>query len=166
MKTYPILNGKRKCSKCGRVKLLSEFHKNRALKAGIFSWCKSCGNRLVRGRRKKRLKHYREMEAKKRERNRVSLRLWHRNRRIEMKRKIIKHYGGRCKCCGEDRIEFLAIDHIGGGGKKHRKEVGSGNMLYWIIKNNYPKGFRILCHNCNMSLGIFGYSPACKNLKQ
>ena len=105
------------------------------------------------------------MEARKRERNRETIRQWHKDKRLEMKKKIIKYYGGKCACCGESRIEFLAIDHIGGGGKKHRKKIGAGNLLYWIIRNNYPKGFRILCHNCNMSFGLYGYSPACPNKK-
>src|SRR5688572_6031846 len=33
-------------------------------------------------------------------------------------------YGGAvCKCCGETRTEFLSIDHVQGGGGKHRKEI-------------------------------------------
>ena len=24
----------------------------------------------------------------------------------------------------------------------------------WIIKNNFPKGFQVLCHNCNYAKGI------------
>ena len=77
-------------------------------------------------------------------------------------RKIaITHYGGVCACCGETKFEFL-IDHIDGNGNKHRKEHGiaSGSqMARWLKRNNYPVGFRILCHNCNMSIGIYGYCP-------
>lgn len=29
----------------------------------------------------------------------------------------------------------------------------------WLKKNDYPKGFQILCHNCNMSKGFYGYCP-------
>lgn len=75
----------------------------------------------------------------------------------------IEHYSENkncCKCCGENKIEFLSIDHINGGGTKHRKEIGGGQLMYqWLIKNNFPKGFRILCFNCNQSLGIYGYCP-------
>jgi len=74
----------------------------------------------------------------------------------------ISHYGGRCECCGETHIEFLTIDHPNGGGNKHRKEIGvtAGFPFYrWIIKNNYPEGLRVLCLNCNFSLGRFGYCP-------
>src|SRR3990170_1408240 len=24
---------------------------------------------------------------------------------------VIEHYGGKCSCCGENRIEFLCLDH-------------------------------------------------------
>ena len=32
----------KKCSKCGIVRLKSNFHKNRNSKDGLFSYCKSC----------------------------------------------------------------------------------------------------------------------------
>jgi len=73
----------------------------------------------------------------------------------------ISHYSNGkncCDCCGESHLEFLAIDHIDGGGNKERKKVKE--YLPLILKrNNYPKGYRVLCHNCNMSLGFYGYCP-------
>lgn len=79
--------------------------------------------------------------------------------RKEQKRKVMKAYGGRCVCCDETAIEFLSIDHIGGGGNKHRKSLGIRNIYPWLIKNKFPKGFRILCMNCNTSRGFYGYCP-------
>lgn len=65
-----------------------------------------------------------------------------------------------CECCQEKAMEFLSIDHIYGGGKEHRKMTGSGISFYrWLINNNFPKGFRVLCMNCNHSFGHFGYCP-------
>ncbi len=78
-----------------------------------------------------------------------------RSTRIE----CLQHYGGKCDCCGEGRAEFLAIDHIGGGGLRHKKEIGNQPIDQWLKKNKYPSGFRVLCHNCNMSLGFYGYCP-------
>lgn len=70
-----------------------------------------------------------------------------------------EHYGGqRCSCCGETRYEFLAFDHINGGGRKHRKET-KVKIALWLRDNNYPAGFRVLCHNCNMAKGRYGYCP-------
>jgi hypothetical protein len=79
-----------------------------------------------------------------------------------IKQKCLDAYGGRCACCGESLFEFLAIDHIGGGGNEHRRLIGlrAGYGFHrWLIKNNFPNGFRVLCHNCNMSMGAYGYCP-------
>src|SRR6266542_6542283 len=53
-----------------------------------------------------------------------------------------KRYGPGCKCCGEVRLEFLTIDHIGGGGGDHRRKTKkvlgytrSGWMLCDLSKN-------------------------------
>jgi len=59
-------------------------------------------------------------------------------------------YGGKCACCGFDQPNALVIDHINGGGNKHRKEIGP--LLYrWLKEQGYPSGFQVLCANCNMS---------------
>lgn len=71
----------------------------------------------------------------------------------------LSHYGGKCECCGETQYEFLVIDHTEGGGNKHRKEINLINIVSWLKTNGYPEGFRVLCHNCNMALGIYGYCP-------
>ena len=76
---------------------------------------------------------------------------------------VLNHYGkGKpsCVCCKEIIIEFLSLDHINGGGTQHRKKVGSGTAFYlWIIRNNFPKGFQVLCHNCNQAIGFYGDCP-------
>ncbi len=69
--------------------------------------------------------------------------------------KIIKYYSNgtmTCECpgCTENQIEFLCIDHINNNGAEHRKEIGGRTTMYlWLIKNNFPSGFRVLCFNCN-----------------
>jgi hypothetical protein len=70
-----------------------------------------------------------------------------------LKVKVINVYGGKCVCCGEDRLPFLSFDHVNGGGRAHRKIAGYGTpFLRWIIRNNYPDMLRILCMNCNMAV--------------
>jgi hypothetical protein len=81
-------------------------------------------------------------------------------RRRLLRLKAIEHYGGCCQCCSEGRVQFLAIDHINGKGNWHRKTaVGNRTIAEWLHKNGYPEGFRILCHNCNGSIGFYGFCP-------
>lgn len=81
-------------------------------------------------------------------------------RRREIRKQVIEHYGSRCFCCGETEIEFLTIDHVNGGGHKHKSQVGKGlRFLQWIIKNDYPSDLQILCWNCNCARGAYGYCP-------
>lgn len=77
------------------------------------------------------------------------------------KQDVIEHYGGVCKCCGESNQAFLTIDHINGGGTKHRKD-GSivGNSFYrWLRNQGYPDGYQVLCFNCNCAKGLYGRCP-------
>lgn len=62
-----------------------------------------------------------------------------------------QHYGAQCVCCGESREKFLTIDHINNDGAEHRKSIGQGgSRLYkWLIDNNFPDTFQLLCFNCN-----------------
>ena len=89
-----------------------------------------------------------------------------RARRQRHRMEVLNYYGNndpKCACCKERRLEFLAIDHINGGGNAHRRELGikggSDRIISYLRKMNFPKGYRLLCHNCNHSLGAFGYCP-------
>lgn len=104
------------------------------------------------------------IKAKKyREKNRLEI-----NKRVKLNRQkirlvVLSHYcagNPRCACCGEDEYKFLSIDHINNNGGKHRRELGSNSYMYdWIIKNNYPKDFQVLCMNCNTAKGWYGICP-------
>ncbi len=74
---------------------------------------------------------------------------------------VLTHYSKgepQCVCCGEKILEFLCIDHINGGGSRQSKKTGV-NIYAWLRKNEFPLGFRVLCHNCNSALGFYGYCP-------
>lgn len=77
-----------------------------------------------------------------------------------LRRLILDVYGKKCVCCGEGHEEFLQLDHINKDGSSHRKRVGI-NGVYRDVRNmGFPKNkFRILCSNCNQSLGMRGYCP-------
>ena len=84
------------------------------------------------------------------------------NRNRQERLKILTLYGGnppKCNCCGENIIEFLGIDHVNGGGRQHRKQLKISSIYTWLRKNNYPEGFQVLCHNCNMAKGFYGKCP-------
>ena len=72
----------------------------------------------------------------------------------ELRKIVLTHSGGKypkCKRCDYKIKEALTIDHINNDGSKHRKEIGSGssNFYKWLINNNFPTEFQILCRNCN-----------------
>lgn len=99
---------------------------------------------------------------KENERKKILQRKYHnekgRDFALRRKLKIIKHYGPNCACCGVLEHEFLAVDHINGGGNEHRRKMGikGGRHFYdWLFKNNFPDGFQILCHNCNFAKDHF-----------
>jgi len=57
----------------------------------------------------------------------------------------------KCNICGENHIEFLCIDHIDDNGADHRREIGNGGgrIYRYLINNNFPEGYQVLCNNCN-----------------
>ena len=64
------------------------------------------------------------------------------------KKAVFENYGKKCSCCGESNLLFLSIDHINGGGTKHRKRIRE-KITTWLYRNNFPKGYQTLCFNCN-----------------
>lgn len=80
----------------------------------------------------------------------------------KLRMRCLREYSSKepeCACCHESHLEFLTIDHIDGGGADHRRKMGSRNIYRWLMRNHFPKGFRVLCINCNFSLGKYGYCP-------
>lgn len=78
-----------------------------------------------------------------------------------VKKQVMEAYGGcACTCCGENRIEFLTLDHLNNDGKQHRESargvrssrVGGGYGMYlWLRRHGYPKDppLAVRCWNCN-----------------
>lgn len=138
------------CCTCKVLKPIIEFHIKKRSGGGVGTTtkCRGCKREYDKKRHTDR-------------RDEFIARMRERDRRI--RRRILERYGGpkpACACCGEARYEFLAIDHIKGGGGKERREKGSGTRFYyWLIKSGFPEGYRVLCHNCNLALGIYGFCP-------
>lgn len=73
-----------------------------------------------------------------------------RRKKEQAKAKLFAALGKECSCCGETREAFLTLDHIGGGGKKHREQVKQDRMYITVVREGCPKDkYRILCMNCN-----------------
>ena len=100
-----------------------------------------------------------EYTSRYRIKNREKLRLKALAVRRKCRREILEKYGGKCICCGEQQIEFLAIDHIYGGGKIDRGE-GTG-MKFYLQLQRQPRrdDLQLLCHNCNLAKGFYGACP-------
>lgn len=64
-----------------------------------------------------------------------------------------------CACCGLATREFLSIDHINNDGNKHRAVIGRQPIYRWLKAHSYPKGFQVLCYNCNMAKAFFKVCP-------
>lgn len=104
------------------------------------------------------LKKFREYQIQNREKICAYRRKWN----LKQRTICLKYYGGdppKCACCGETIFEFLGIDHINGGGQTHKKEIKRLVIYRWLILNNFPKGYRVLCHNCNLARGFYGECP-------
>lgn len=81
--------------------------------------------------------------------------------KLNLKSEVMGHYDGmKCACCEESDIHFLTIDHINGGGREHRRQLGQGATIYsWLKRNDYPIGYQVLCYNCNCAKGFYGVCP-------
>lgn len=75
----------------------------------------------------------------------------------ELRLEVLSNYSPDISCaiCGEKHLEFLALDHINGGGSCHRKEIKNKRTIYSDLKRKgFPSGYRVLCHNCNFKYYI------------
>lgn len=136
------------CTKCRKKLHANKFHAATKSADGLQNVCKKCN-----------LARINADNAAKRE----SGLLTHSQRtRRRLRIEVLQAYGGNkpaCACCDEDKLEFLSIDHVAGGGRKHLVHIGQSGLYTWLKRNGFPPGFRILCHNCNQAIGAYGYCP-------
>jgi hypothetical protein len=156
----------KKCSKCGEDKPRTDFYLQSSGKNGQkypAGECKTC----ARLRQKEYVsKNYTLV----RERDNKSLR----KKRTRIKEAVFAAYGGyKCNCCGETEQNFLSIDHVFNNGAEHRRSItgkrhSAGYHTYiWLVKNNFPAGFQVLCMNCQhgkrMNKGICPHKVRCND---
>lgn len=107
------------------------------------------------------IKHYNEVLEKNREwSEKAIISGYYRQLRRRLRLKVLSHYSNASppQCADPYHIhgqpftilEALSLDHIQGNGTEERKSKGSGDDFYrWLIKNNYPVAYQVLCANCN-----------------
>jgi hypothetical protein len=76
---------------------------------------------------------------------------------------VLDAYGGVCRCCGEDEFAFLALDHVNGGGRADRAARGGADWWSSLIREGFPSGYQVLCHNCNTAKERPGGCPHATN---
>jgi len=114
-------------------------YKPKVKKSGNSIGCPVCRNEKFK-------EYYRRPEVH------AGYRLREKIHRAAQRRQVLRAYGGVCACCGEVEEAFLTIDHVNNDGAQHRREIGragGSSMTGWLIQNNFPEGFQVLCWNCN-----------------
>jgi hypothetical protein len=138
--------------------------------------CSSCGiERKKQVGREEARKHRAHRTQKRREEDNRKSADYHTvnkeeiNKKVRDRNRIIRlevliHYSQdppSCACCGETHIEFLELDHPNGDGAEQRRITGArgGPDYYRVRKEGYIQKRRVLCSNCNQSMGKYGYCP-------
>lgn len=84
-----------------------------------------------------------------------------RKRTQTIRLEVLTHYSGgtpKCACCAETVLQFLALDHLEGSSQADYRQFGNScNYFSHLRKSGFPKGFQVLCHNCNESKAHYGY---------
>lgn len=156
------------CSMCHQSLSLDHYNIQRSAKDGHQAYCRPCAkvnndkNRTPEKRKANYYKNHKENLAYQQEwrdahRDQLRIRSVELNR--ERRLKVFNIYGNKCECCGESTFEFLAIDHVNGDGIEERKLFGTQQLVMRIIKSGKQPNYRLLCHNCNLALGIYKYCP-------
>ena len=100
------------CLKCRNPKPLDDFWKHPKRLFGRQSWCKQCF-RIYLSAWNHGYRHLKNQQS--------------RETYARLRLEVLAYYSPRgvpeCTCCGEQTIQFLAIDHVNGGGRQHRKAI-------------------------------------------
>jgi len=127
-------------------RLLQRWEENPELKKRAIESQKITSNKFRDKYNKNKLKKYHLVNNIINEKRKI--------RRILLKLEVMSHYSNgipKCNRCQETMIEFLNIDHIIPRKEHgHSWTFGSDKLHKWLLKNNLPPGFQILCSNCNM----------------
>jgi hypothetical protein len=87
--------------------------------------------------------------------------LWLAVHRWRLKIRVLTYYGSVCACCLEPTPYFLQIDHIHNNGSEERRrlKLHGWNFYAYLETHHFPKGYRVLCANCNRAYGAWKFCP-------
>ncbi|WP_157368697.1 hypothetical protein [Zavarzinella formosa] len=133
-----MCKAEKKCTHCKRLLELKDFHRKSSTNDGHRSICKEC-----------RKTNHKNLMVENSEYRKAHLK--RQSRYTEKNKEIVmSNYSNGAMCCshcGYDNMLALSIDHVNGGGCKHRQEINK-NFYSWLRKNGFPEGYQVLCMNC------------------
>lgn len=139
-----------RCIRCDVLLTEENWHPSR--RKAYYNICKSCYNKEA----KKTPKQQRDYKR----RNKDKVRFWNQRSKLKNKIEVLSHYANPLKCsmCSEEDIIVLTLDHIDDNGAEERKQFAKeygyallgSSFYYWLKKNNYPKGYQVLCPTCQL----------------
>src|SRR5579859_5930888 len=132
------VGGGKHCPRCASERPLSAFSSNRTARDRLDAYCRTCNARRIRLKKQRYADCGRCIDCgQARSGSETGLycasctakrSAWSRGRYHALRTAALRQYGGdppMCRCCGEPNVEFLTLDHIGGGGSAHRRVSGS-----------------------------------------
>ena len=124
----------KKCAKCKKDKVLTDFRIRKKSKDGLQSWCKECSN-------KGRMESYYKNPL---------VNYLNRKRNVKIKKEFIKEYLKKHPCvdCGYNNILGLQFDHVRGEKKYDVMSLAHQGRSLEIIKEEIKK-CEIRCANCH-----------------
>lgn len=168
---YPVVDGKKKCGSCGKMKPIEEYHKARrhyvsackpcrskyfaeyrqtpaAKSAGLAYSRKYRSNPINRRRLNEKTRAWRKKPESKAKRN-AARRLWSANE----KQRAVDYKGGKCVCCGYHKC--LAAMDFHHKNPSTKDGYGSGALKsHWTFERNRPEldKCELVCVRCHREI--------------
>lgn len=149
------------CIKCGTLLVQENWYVS-AMRIH-HHLCKECSKQKARKQRKTHRTEILQQKKQYYQKNRSLILGQRHSEWVTFKEIVVAHYSNNTMACANPYnqhkepytdMRALSIDHINGGGGKQRKELFANRKLAgthfykWLIRNNYPIGFQVLCMNC------------------
>jgi len=105
------------------------------------------GRKYYQEHREERIAYHEKYNQEHREEHKLK----HKVRTWDIKLKVIKLLGGRCRNCNLADARVLQVNHLNGGGTKERAFRGSNKFYLGILSGERGVGdLELLCANCNI----------------